>query len=128
MVVGPFIDGGLDKRLLPSISAILQRSERSLWLRFPPVTDAGVCLKSMMLRRAISSPSRFRKLLLGADLLVVSGAGMINDAFADSACPLLDEMEAALNAGISVVAFGQGIGPMEDPELLARARAVLQIG
>jgi polysaccharide pyruvyl transferase WcaK-like protein len=122
---GRSLMGGLHKRLSPSISVALQRAERSLWLRFPAVTDAGVCLKSMMLRRAVPSPSRFRKRLLGADLLVVSGAGMINDAFADSACPLLDEMEAALNAGISVVAFGQGIGPMENPELLARARAVL---
>jgi colanic acid/amylovoran biosynthesis protein len=78
-----------------------------------------------MLRRPVPSPSSFRKRLLGANLLVVSGAGMINDAFADSAIPLLDELDAAMRAGIPVVAFGQGIGPIADPALLAKARAVL---
>jgi len=51
--------------------------------------------------------------------------GGLNDAFADSACPLLDELEFALQAGVPVVAFGQGVGPITNPELLARARSVL---
>jgi len=79
----------------------------------------------MIKRRLISSPSSFRKRLTGADFLVVSGMGGFNDAFADSACPLLDELEFALQAGVPVVAFGQGVGPITNPELLARARSVL---
>jgi colanic acid/amylovoran biosynthesis protein len=51
--------------------------------------------------------------------------GGLNDAFADSACPLLDELEFVLQAGVPVVVFGQGVGPITDPELLAKARAVL---
>jgi colanic acid/amylovoran biosynthesis protein len=51
--------------------------------------------------------------------------GGLNDAFADSACSLLDELEFVLQAGIPVVAFGQGVGPITDPALLARARSVL---
>jgi colanic acid/amylovoran biosynthesis protein len=57
--------------------------------------------------------------------MVMSGAGILNDAFADSACPLLDELEFVLRAGIPVVAFGRGIGPITEPVLLAKARAVL---
>jgi colanic acid/amylovoran biosynthesis protein len=117
--------GGFHRRLPSGISDVLRRLERLLWLRSPSVTDLGVCLKARMLRRPVPSPSSFRKRLLGANLLVVSGAGMINDAFADSAIPLLDELDAAMRAGIPVVAFGQGIGPIADPALLAKARAVL---
>jgi colanic acid/amylovoran biosynthesis protein len=51
--------------------------------------------------------------------------GGLNDAFADSACPLLDELEAVLRMGVPVVAFGQGIGPITDPELMEKARTVL---
>jgi colanic acid/amylovoran biosynthesis protein len=122
---GQSLIGGVHRRLPRGISPALQKLERQLWLRRPAVTDFGVRFKARILRRTIPSPSSFRKRLTGANLLVVSGAGMLNDAFADSACPLLDELEVALRAGIPVVAFGQGIGPITDPELLAKARVVL---
>jgi colanic acid/amylovoran biosynthesis protein len=50
--------------------------------------------------------------------------GMINDAFHESATELLDELSAVLVRGSSIVAFGQGIGPITLPDLKARARAV----
>jgi len=111
--------------LPPGISARWQRLEHMLWLRCPQLTDIGVHLKAAMAHRSFPSASGFRKHLTGASLLVVSGAGMLNDAFADHACPLLDELEFVLRAGVPVVAFGQGVGPITDPVLLAKARAVL---
>jgi colanic acid/amylovoran biosynthesis protein len=57
--------------------------------------------------------------------MVVSGMGGLNDAFGDSACSLLDELVAVLQAGVPIVAFGQGIGPITDHALLAKAREVL---
>lgn len=117
--------GGLHQRLPAGISVLLRSLERLLWFRYPVVTDFGFLLKTLIKRRPVSSPFSFRKCVTGADLLVVSGSGMLNDAFADSACPLLDELEFVLQAGIPIVAFGQGVGPITDPELLARARSVL---
>jgi colanic acid/amylovoran biosynthesis protein len=117
--------GGLHWKLPAEISAALRKMERQIWLQRPEVSEVGVRLKAGLLHRTIVSPSSFRKRLAGADLLVISGAGMLNDAFADTALPLLDELEYALYAGIPVVAFGQGIGPMTQPSLLAKARAVL---
>jgi colanic acid/amylovoran biosynthesis protein len=122
---GRSLIGGLHRKLPLRISIPLQRLEKILWFRCPVVTDLSVRLKAMIKRRPVPSPSSFRKRVTGADLLVVSGAGMLNDAFADSACPLLDELEFALQAGVPVVAFGQGVGPITDPDLLARARSVL---
>jgi colanic acid/amylovoran biosynthesis protein len=117
--------GSLHQKLPADISARLRSLERLLWFRCPVVADVGFLLKTLIKRRPVSSPSSFRKWLTGADLVVVSGMGGLNDAFADSACPLLDELEFVLQAGIPVVAFGQGVGPITNPELLARARSVL---
>lgn len=122
---GRCLIGGLHRKLTAGISAVLLRLERLLWLRCPEVTELGVRLKAMIKRRPVPSPSSFRIRLTGAGLLVVSGMGGLNDAFADSACPLLDELEFVLQAGVPVVVFGQGVGPITDPELLAKARAVL---
>jgi colanic acid/amylovoran biosynthesis protein len=116
---------GIHRKLPARISASLQNVERQLWLRCPEVTELGVQLKAKLRHRILDSPSNFRKQLTRADLLVVSGMGGLNDAFADSAFPLLDELEFALQAGIPVFAFGQGIGPIADTALLARAGAVL---
>ncbi len=116
---------GLHRRLPARFSAGLRGMERRMWMRRPGVADLAVFLKSKLMRRPNSSPSGFRRRLVEAGLLVVSGMGGLNDAFKDSACPLLDELEFALQAGVPVVAFGQGIGPISDPELLERARAVL---
>ena len=122
---GRSLIGGFHRKLPAGISASLQKLERQLWLRRPEVTDFGFRLKETILHRPAPSPSSFRKRLTRACLLVVSGMGGINDAFEDSASPLLDELEAVLLAGIPIVAFGQGIGPISNPALLEKARAVL---
>jgi colanic acid/amylovoran biosynthesis protein len=117
--------GGLHGKLPAKISSFLQKLETQFWLRLPLAAELGVRLKARIKRRTAPSPSSFRKILAGAGLVVVTGAGMLNDAFADSAVPLLHELEFALRSGIPVIAFGQGVGPITDPELLAKARAVL---
>jgi colanic acid/amylovoran biosynthesis protein len=100
--------------------------EEQFWLRFPSLNDLCINLRAMALGKTLpASPARFRKLLVEADMLAVCGGGYINDCFKESACDLLDELKAVLQAGIPVVAFGQGIGPITDLELEARARAVL---
>jgi colanic acid/amylovoran biosynthesis protein len=116
---------GLREKLPPSLSWALGSFERAVWLRLPHVADMAVRAKSKLLHREFTSPKTFRTRLESASLFVVSGMGALNDAFADSAVQLLDEMEAALDAGISVIAFGQGVGPITNNLLLQRARSVL---
>jgi polysaccharide pyruvyl transferase WcaK-like protein len=113
-------------RYLPAwLSGPLRRLEWLLWLRLPWIVDIGISLKAAIMRRKAPSSSNFRKHLTEADLIVVSGMGMLNDAFEDSATDLLDELEAGLQDGKPVVFFGQGVGPITNTELLARARTVL---
>jgi len=122
---GRSLTGGLGRELPASISVSMQNLERRLWFRHPAVAELGLHLKAKLRHRAFVSPSSFRERVTGASLLVASGAGVLNDAFEDQASPLLDELDFALQAGIPVVAFGQGVGPITDPKLLSRAQEVL---
>ncbi len=114
------------RQSLPAcLACALFKCERTIWLRLPALADLALWIKSVCLGRPFSPPAAFRSRLKSADILVVSGMGILNDPFAGSAISLLDEIEAALNAGLSVFAFGQGVGPITDPLLWRRARAVL---
>jgi len=116
---------GLRQKLPAALSGKFVSFERALWLRLPRVADLAVRAKARILHREFTSPEIFRRRLREASLVIVSGMGGLNDAFADSAIPLLDELEAALESGIPVIAFGQGVGPITDAALLERSRAVL---
>ncbi|NLT05413.1 MAG: polysaccharide pyruvyl transferase family protein [Solirubrobacterales bacterium] len=76
-------------------------------------------------RRAGSAASAYLDALAGADLFVMSGRGGLTDAFADEAAATLGELELASALGVPAALLGQGVGPLTDPALLARARAVL---
>jgi len=69
--------------------------------------------------------SEERDAIRGADLMVVSGMGGVTETFRAYAFGLFDRIESALEAGIPVAMMGQGIGPLRDPELRARAAEVL---
>ncbi|MEA2374668.1 MAG: hypothetical protein QOD53_1131, partial [Thermoleophilaceae bacterium] len=68
---------------------------------------------------------RYLSALAQADLFVVSGRGGVCDAFPEESRHLLDEMQAAADMGVRTVMMGQGLGPIDDPMLLSRARDVL---
>jgi colanic acid/amylovoran biosynthesis protein len=67
----------------------------------------------------------FLNALRQADLLVVSGAGTITDSQQGHARIVLNTLESAHRVGTPVALVGQGIGPLENPELLAWSKALL---
>ncbi|HET7220180.1 MAG TPA: polysaccharide pyruvyl transferase family protein [Vicinamibacterales bacterium] len=60
-----------------------------------------------------------------ADLVVVNGAGIITDAFRESALAILATLDLAMRRNVPAALFGQGLGPLKDPALARRAREVL---
>ncbi|HVU09512.1 MAG TPA: polysaccharide pyruvyl transferase family protein, partial [Verrucomicrobiae bacterium] len=58
--------------------------------------------------------------LLNADLVVASGCGLITDAFKINAGRWLDMLGVAIRCGIPTAMLGQGLGPIQDQELLER--------
>jgi polysaccharide pyruvyl transferase WcaK-like protein len=60
-----------------------------------------------------------------ADLFVVCGAGGFTDDTRQWNISTLDMIEEAIQRNISVVMFGQGLGPLNDPDVIGRARKIL---
>jgi colanic acid/amylovoran biosynthesis protein len=63
--------------------------------------------------------------IMAADLLVVSGAGAITDDFAPLAITILDLVALLNRRGATTAMLGQGIGPIADSALFAKASSVL---
>jgi colanic acid/amylovoran biosynthesis protein len=61
----------------------------------------------------------------GIDLFIATGSQYIADVCCEDALRVLARIEAAICEGIPVVMVGQGIGPMEDLDLLNKSRQVL---
>ena len=118
--------GGYFYRLLPRpASSHVMEFEREIRRRWPSLARAMIQSR-MKLRRFDSVELRaYLDALLDSDLVIVSGCGGINDAFQEFAMTFLDVLAMASRAGIRTVMFGQGFGPIRDPKLLARAKAVL---
>ncbi len=68
---------------------------------------------------------QFAEALFTADLLVLSGCGLMTDAFQPAALRLLDVFDCAIKCGIPTIMLGQGIGPMKNKVLFERAAEVL---
>jgi colanic acid/amylovoran biosynthesis protein len=104
-----------------------RRFEDSLRFSSPSLFNASAGLKQRM-RGANAPPpaaQRFVNTVRAADLLVVNGAGILTDAFRDHVLGILATIELATRRGIPAALFGQGIGPLDDPDLRRRAAAVL---
>jgi len=67
----------------------------------------------------------FALALFRADLLVLSGCGLINDEFPIASLRVLDTFDAAIRSDIPTVMLGQGIGPINNGVLFERAQEVI---
>jgi polysaccharide pyruvyl transferase WcaK-like protein len=76
-------------------------------------------------RRPPALAAAYRAAVRSADVVLMSGAGSLNDAFARNAFVVLETLELGIEAGAVTVMTGQGLGPMTDPALRRRAAAVL---
>jgi O-antigen/teichoic acid export membrane protein/polysaccharide pyruvyl transferase WcaK-like protein len=67
----------------------------------------------------------FADALSRADLVAVTGSGMITDAFRRRASAFLTTLQVARARGAGTVMYSQGLGPVRDDQLRARVEAVL---
>jgi polysaccharide pyruvyl transferase WcaK-like protein len=121
------IIGGFD-RLLPQAAAIgLSNLSRTCRLRYPVAFRSLADLRLTIRDRRNVRPDVdvFLEAMEHADLFVVCGAGGFTDDTRQWNISILDTIEEAVQRNIPVVMFGQGLGPLSDPDILARARKVL---
>ncbi len=124
-------DGSLLGRyhgLLPKwASTILSGLKRILGRSLPRVLELMISLRLSLK----GGPGRleefkgFMGVFQDFDLLVACGSGGFADSCRDWNLLTLWTMEAAIRRRIPVVMFGQGMGPLSDPIVLAKAKRVL---
>ena len=113
-------------RLLPQpLSTRWTRIENQLRSRWPLLFRASLRLKYGLTGRDTLDINAFLDAVDEADLLVVSGAGILTDAFRDNALGILATLDMVQQRRVPTAMVGQGVGPIHDPELRRRAAAIL---
>jgi polysaccharide pyruvyl transferase WcaK-like protein len=95
----------------------LQAAYAALRNREPPA-DATIPARGVV-------PSGSAAAARDASLILALGGGYLTDADAKQTNRVLNLLEHARNHGVPVAMVGQGLGPLEDPDLQARAAEVL---
>jgi len=85
------------------------------------LAEAALTLK----RRDPRAARRYLDVVRSSDLVLVSGAGSVNDSFKEHAGVVLETLELGIGAGAVTALVGQGLGPMEDHSLRRHAASVL---
>jgi polysaccharide pyruvyl transferase WcaK-like protein len=81
--------------------------------------------KAALLRGKYAAGRGFLREFEDTDVVFLAGCGLINDHFVRLSLSVLALLEMALNRGLPVALFSQGIGPMENPTLRKRAAEIL---
>jgi len=119
-VVSPF------HRLLPEAFTLpLLDIEREARRRYRYQVETMLRLKKRLLRQDCTCLRPFLRAVSGADLIVVSGQGSINDIFHAHALNILEVLEMAIRRGAFTALLGQGIGPLRNSRLRARVKEIL---
>jgi polysaccharide pyruvyl transferase WcaK-like protein len=118
---------GFDRLLPRAVSVGLSDLGRFFRLRFPGTYRLLMDLRLSIRDRRNVRPkvNAFLEALEDADLFVVCGAGGFTDDSRQWNISTLDTLEEAIRRKIPVVMFGQGLGPLNDPDVIGRARKVL---
>ena len=117
--------GRLEKLLPSPIAARWGRVERRWRFRHPALVKFSLRLKAWLTGQDSSDAAAFLSAIDSADLVVVSGAGVLTDAFSENALGVLATLGMAIERNIPTAMFGQGLGPMVGVELRSRAAEVL---
>jgi colanic acid/amylovoran biosynthesis protein len=117
---------GPARRLLPvGLGRRVDRAQDRLRLTWPHLFASSLLVKQKLSRRPADDAVNFLSAVEGADLVIVNGAGILTDAFKENALGILATLDLAQRRGKPTAMFGQGLGPIQDEELLARAATVL---
>jgi polysaccharide pyruvyl transferase WcaK-like protein len=105
---------------------ILEPMELHLRARWPRLWITADRIKSQFTASSGHATAlSLLRLMKSASAFVLAGMGGMNDEFKSRALEMLDLLQLAQSLGRKTVMLSQGIGPISDPVLWARARQVL---
>jgi len=119
--------GGFGRLLPRTWSVGLIKLSRACRLRYPGTFRLLVKLRLAIRDRRNARPhlNAFLEAMEHADLFVVCGAGGFTDDTRQWNISILNTIEEAIQRNIPVIMFGQGLGPLSDPEIVGRASKIL---
>jgi len=117
--------GKVYKMLPGKIEEPIKKLEQLSRRFYPSLYSGLVQFKLKIRRKNTEAIQEFLDAFMNTDLLVISGAGDINDHFANFAMTVLELLEIANRQGIPTAMLSQGIGPIENTRLFKKAKAVL---
>lgn len=114
-------------RLMPSSPAqqYLSEFEWKLHRYLPFLTSPILQRKLKKISLGNSSFNSLVRAVEAADLVVASGGGYVTDLFQDKAARTLEILNLATWLDKPTVMLGQGLGPLQKPELWTKAKLVL---
>ena len=122
-------NGFLLGRLSGALPAMARRgSRRAAWEirnRCPGLASFLVRMKMKLRGGDRKAFDTFLGAVESADVVVIAGQGGLSDHVPSHAAAVLGLLESAIRRGKPTAMFGQGIGPMRNPELLRLSRTVL---
>ena len=119
-------------QLLPSAAAAsVEAAERRLKMSTARPLERALTLRHRLAGRDADGVSRLLRSFRRADVVMLTGAGIMTDAFFQNASAILDTFEMATrrpprHRPITAI-FGQGFGPLQNPVLRHKAAAVLPL-
>ena len=122
-----FALGRLHEYLPTPVASALRGTTDALERKLPKLlrTIVGLRLGVRDSEHVWDDLREFLEAMESADLLVVCGAGGFTDSSRDWNLTTLGAIETARRRGVPVAMLGQGMGPLTDTEILARAKGVL---
>ena len=123
--VGDRILLGRCHQFLPNwVSLRLSGLKKFIRLHWPKLLELLIRLRFGLRDRnaRLGDFQLFLEALKNSDLLVVCGSGGFADSCQEWNLSILSTMEVAIRRGVPVAMFGQGMGPLNDPIVLSRAR------
>jgi polysaccharide pyruvyl transferase WcaK-like protein len=118
--------GKYHKYLPAGISAALSRMKKSFGLGWPKILSCILCLRLYIRGRGSECKDllQFVDAIINADLFLVCGAGGFADTCKEWNTSRLNILESVIQRHIPVAMFGQGIGPLKDPDVISRAKNI----
>jgi len=124
----------LQERLLGPMARLMPAAASALWtevedrlrMRRPAWFELSLRVKQRLSHRDAADAGSFLSAVKTADLVVVSGAGVMTDAFAENAFGILATLDLAQRCGVPTAMVGQGVGPIAGSRLRQRAAEVLR--
>jgi polysaccharide pyruvyl transferase WcaK-like protein len=121
----PYVGAAIHRRLPRLAGGRLHAGEQAVRRRWPALAASVIRLRRRVKRQGSEELSEFLDWVFGADLVVVSGAGLLADPYAPRACTVLELLETANKRGVPTAMLGQGVGPVTDEKLRSTGRRVL---